>query len=347
MSPALVVRAIDVGYGHVKFTDGYSDDGTLCVDSFPSQSPVSSGAQLKSVSMQQRDTFLVPVGKHAFEVGKGVAGALRAHQETAVLDSKFALSDAYAARLLGALNYMAPALPTNAIDFLKLGLPMTTYVDLSEKLAKRFTGELIINLRGDVVTVRDCEVFPQPFGGYASFLAAKQFSTPPRVLVIDPGYNTMDWFVCRGMEASELLCSATTLGMSAVMKDAAARIIKTIDTDAHVSAVVRLIDRTLMTDIPLSVCGIPVDLNEFLSASSAIIDEAVQAVKNSIGSGEDIDAIVLTGGGALFYSDAIRKHFTQPVTILTDSTYANVRGFQALGEAQAESAWRATTKGRC
>lgn len=346
MSNTLVVRSVDVGYGHVKFVDGYREDGTLCVDSFPSQSPVSSGAQLKSVSMQKRDTFLVPVGKHVFEVGKGVAGALRAQHETAILDAKFALSDAYSARLMGALNYMAPDLQDNAIDFLKLGLPMTTYLDLHEKLSHRFTGDLVINMRGDVLTVRHCEVFPQPFGGYASFLAANQFSTPPRVLVIDPGYNTVDCFVCRGMEANELQCSATTLGMSTVMKDAAARIIKAIDTDAHVSAVVRLIDRTLMTDVPLEVCGIPVDLNEFLSAGSAIIDEAAQAVKNSVGSGEDINAIVLTGGGAQLYADAVKRHFTQPVTILNEPAFANVRGFQALGEAQAESAQRAMSKGR-
>lgn len=346
MSNALVVRSVDVGYGHVKFTDAYGEDGTLCVDSFPSQSPVSSGAQLKSVSMQQRDTFLVPVGKHVFEVGKGVAGALRSQHETAILDAKFALSDAYSARLMGALNYMARELQDNVIDFLKLGLPMTTYADLHEQLAQRFTGDQVINLRGDVITIRNCEVFPQPFGSYCTFLADNQFSTPPRVLVIDPGYNTVDWFVCRGMEANELQCSATTLGMSAVMKDAAARIIKTIDTDAHVSAVVRLIDRTLITGIPLEICGIPVDLNEFLSASSAIVDEAAQAVKNSVGSGEDINAIVFTGGGAHFYSDAIRRHFTQPVTILNDPAFANVRGFQALGEAQAESAQRAMSKGR-
>ena len=345
MEREVIVRAIDVGYGHVKFTDGYSQDGTLRVESFPSQSPVTKGDPLTVNVMKRRDTFLVQVGKKVFEVGKDVTDSLHGNQESAILDAKFALSDAYAARLLGAMNYMAPNLPNKVIDFLILGLPLTTYTDRHKEVATRFTGEHIINGRGDKITVHHCEVYPQPLGSYAAFIEANEFDTPPRALVVDPGYNTVDWFVCNGMVASEFRSAATQRGMSAVMKDVAAAIIKKLELDAGVSEVVRLIDSALTNGTPLKISGEPVNLDEYMSAGDSVIDEAAQAVKNSIAAGADIDAIVVAGGGASFYAKAIAKHFRHRVEILPDPAFANVRGFQALGEMQANSARRATGAG--
>jgi plasmid segregation protein ParM len=345
MNNEVVVRAIDVGYGHVKFSDGYNPDGALRVESFPSQSPVAKGDALTVNVMKRRDTFFVPVGKRTFEVGKDVADALHGNQESAVMDTKFALSDAYTARLLGAINYMAPNLPDNTIDFLILGLPLTTYMDRHKEVAKRFTGKHVINARGDTVVVHHCEVYPQPLGSYAAFIEAHDFETPPRALVIDPGYNTVDWFVCKGMVASEIRSAAIQRGMSAVIKNVAEAIIKKLELDAGVSEIVRLVDTSLTNGTPLAICGEAIDLKEFMSAGDSVIEEAAQAVKNSIAAGADIDAIVIAGGGASLYAAALAKHFRHRVELLPDPSFANVRGFQALGETQAESAHRAVGAG--
>lgn len=341
MEQEVIVRAIDVGYGHVKFTDGYSAEGSLCVDSFPSQSPISKGDGLNARVLKRRDTFIVPVGKRFYEVGKEVADALHGHQESAVLDTKFAISDAYHARLLGALNYMASNLPGRTLDCLVLGLPLTTFKTLHAEVAQRYSGEQVLNAKGDTLTIRHCEVFPQPLGSYAAFLGTKEFSGVPRALVIDPGYNTVDWFVCKGMVVSDQRSEATHRGMSAVMKDIAERIIKGIGTDAGVAEVIRLLDAALINETPLKVAGREVDLSDFMSAGDSVIEEAAQAVKNSVASGADIDEIVMTGGGARLYAPAIQKFFSHPITILSDSSFANVRGFQALGENVAKSHRRA------
>lgn len=44
----LTVRAVYVGNGHAKFTNGFDDDGELKAESFPSQSGIVQGAEFKS-----------------------------------------------------------------------------------------------------------------------------------------------------------------------------------------------------------------------------------------------------------------------------------------------------------
>lgn len=342
-----IVRAIDVGYGHTKFTDGRNADGTIIADSFPSQSPLAPEEELSVGVMQRRETFRVPIDDRIYEVGKGVSQALHSSHESAILDHDYALSAPYAARLYGALNYMRPNLPGHCIDFLILGLPLNTYrTQRRFDVAKRFTGELTINTKGDKVLVRRCEVFPQPLGSYLMFLnanaqAIKALKTPPEVLVLDPGYNTFDWFVCQGMSANES-SNAVTRGMSAVIKLIAERIIRGQKSDASVTEVIRLIDRSLSTGEELTLYGHPVELDKYIDAGRPVTEEAAQAVKNAIGAGASIKAIVLTGGGARFYLDAVKDKFPRHrVEILEEPALANVRGFHSAGDDLAKSAQRA------
>ena len=74
----LIVRAADVGYGHVKFT--YGRDLTIppgkkprpiLTDSFPSQSPTTDGGEMAvSGVMNKSDTFLIPIENRIYEVGR-------------------------------------------------------------------------------------------------------------------------------------------------------------------------------------------------------------------------------------------------------------------------------------
>ena len=157
MSHQFSVRAVDCGYGHIKFADGRDEAGAIRCDSFPSQSPTARGGSLDGGVIQRRDTFLVEINGRRFEVGKGVALAGQTHRETEVLDHDFSLSDAYTARLYGALSYMYPDLKSHTLDFLVLGLPLNTYPRHHAELSRRFVGEHKINAQGDALTVRRCQ----------------------------------------------------------------------------------------------------------------------------------------------------------------------------------------------
>jgi len=348
--PRSTVRAIDVGYGHVKFTDGRdAQSNAIRTDSFASQSTAVPEFVIDSEVMQRRDTFVVPVNARRYEVGKGLGLALGVNQETAILDDDFPLSDAYAARLYGALNYMARTLPGRVIDHLVLGLPLTTYFRHQAAVAKRFSGEHTINVRGDRINVNQCHVYPQPLGGYAEYLAGAPVPADkeaPMALVIDPGYYTVDWFVCRGMIASEIRSGAVHCGVSAILRAVAGQIVDEACVGAGVTETIRRIDHSLIQKNAFTMCGRVVALDKFMAAGDIVIDEAAQAVKNSIGSGADIDVLVLTGGGASLYQPAIARKFPHhEVVVLPDPAHANVRGFHLLGERISLSAGRAIRQG--
>lgn len=335
----LIVRAIDVGYGHVKFTDGRdSHDKSIRTDSIPSQSPSAKPRLPKGPGvLTQRDTFTIPVGERLFEVGRDIRLALHGTQETEVLDENFSLSAGYAARLFGAVNYMQ--LPAGVIDILVLGLPLNTYPKHHAALSKRFTGLHTRNTRGDTIEIRHCHVYPQPLGSYTAFLADNPPASPsPLALSIDPGYNTVDFFVCQGMAANATRSDAVQRGMGAVLRAVADDIIKVHSMDATPVELVRAIDRSLATGEPFKIYGQEFDLSDHWRAGHEIVEEAAQAVKNSVGSGSDIEVILLTGGGASLYEDAIRDKFPRhQVLTLESPAMANARGFHLIGEMLAKS----------
>jgi len=336
------VRAVDVGYGHIKFSNGRQRD-TITTRALPSQSIAAHtpGVRIRGTLMQERDTVYVPVGKRFYEVGRDVHLAIGANQITEVLDNDFALSDHYSARLLGAINYMLP-LPDNRIDVLILGLPLNTFARHKDELAKRFTGEIVININGTTVDIGSCHVYPQPLGSYMAFLATRPSEKKPKVLCIDPGYNTFDWFVCQGMAAISSLSGAVKRGMGAVIKEIADEMTRAHGFGGDSHELVRLIDQALVTNKPLQVYGHTYNLAEYVMAGHSVIEQAAQAVQDSIGDGKTISAIVITGGGATMYEPVIRAKFPHhEVYILEHPSHANVRGFHILGEMIAESFQRA------
>ena len=157
-------------------------------------------------------------------------------------------------------------------------------------------------------------------------------------LSIDPGYNTVDWFVCQGMSANDSLSDAVQRGMGTVLRAIAEDMIKTHGFDATPAELVRRIDYSLMTGEPFQLFGHDFDLKTHMSAGNDVIQEAVQAIKNSVGSGSDIDVIILAGGGASLYAQAMKDKFPKhKVVTLDNPALANVRGFHMIGELLAKS----------
>lgn len=345
--PQPVARAIDVGYGEVKFTDGRdTTTGRIRVDSFPSASPIATSRAIDHGVMQKKDNYVVQVNDALYEVGRDIHLAMDAHHDSDVMDLDFALSDAYTARLYGALGYMLPAVPSHCIDQLVLGLPLNTYSRLHRKVSEKFRGTHQIGPNDERITIKHCTVYPQPLGSYAMFLAGHTArfpnSAPPMVLIVDVGYNTVDWFVCQGMKALEQRSDATQKGMSGVLRLAARKLIQDTEDQDSEASIARRIDQALKTGAPFTQYGQQVDLEKYLAAASQYINEAAQAVRNSVGAGGDLQAIVLSGGGAKLYTPYLQSKFPKhSVLMLEDPAFANVRGFHAIGEKLATSAQRA------
>lgn len=240
--------------------------------------------------------------------------------------------------MYGALNYAATSVHATHVDCLVLGQPMNTIEKMGPLLERKFQGQHLI-ANGRQITIDQCKVFPQPLGSYMSYLSASDHkSKMPCALVIDPGYGTVDWFVCEGMKAVLHKSDAVPLGVSAILSKVAKTIIKDKYAEMPEHVLVRAIDESLVSEQPLMLYGAQFDYAPFMGHGLQVAHDAAQAIRNAIGIGHEIDVIVITGGGGPLYEEAIKKAFPRhPVVLLEQPAYANVRGFHILGEQIARS----------
>lgn len=353
-----VVRAVDVGFGHVKFTEGRKGRGKIELSHFPSQSTVVMKRDIgvDSEALHKLDVFVIPIQTNNrvdnYVVGRDIDFLLTDDSETTILDQDYCLSPAYTARLFCALSYMYRSLPTGdrthrSIDMLALGLPVHTYKQYKDALIKKFTGTFVINDQGHTVSIQHCTVYPQPLGSYATFVGERGFPEPPQVLVIDPGFNTLDWFTCKGMKVQKEFIGAVELGVSQVIREIATKLPYDIRKGASISAVSRILDESFSgggTQFKLR--GKAYDMEPYMAPAKVIIDQAVGAVKAAMKDAVRVDHIVVTGGGASLFLPTIQARFPDhDVVMLDNPAFSNVRGFHVLAENLATSMSRAVPGG--
>lgn len=349
-----VVRAVDVGYGNVKFSlqHPHASQQVMC-GIFPSRSPAATSSEqtLAAGAMQARDTVSIKIRKNTYEVGYGVTHAEGAFDETAVLDKGFCLSDAYMARLLGAVYYQMGGPRDNRADvgpkffegstisLLVLGLPVSTYrePDLRDKLRAAVVGTH--ELPDDrTVNIRNVQVIPQPMGAFYEYAFQNNMfdrMSTQHNLVIDPGFFTFDWLMTDGLTPLDGRSNAVYRGMSAVMKAIAESIKRQESLGTDISTLTRLLDNHFRTGRPFFVGQKQIDVGPHIAAGHPVIYEAVSALGNLVGDGSDIQNIIVGGGAAHMYLDAIREKFPAHKVVVTGApVFSNVRGFQLFGEQQ-------------
>lgn len=341
-----VVRAVDVGYGNVKFTLDHPDAfSKITCEIFPSRSPIAGGKSLSAGVVQGRDTVIVQVGSTEYEVGRGVAKAQGTFDVTAVLDKDYCLSDPYLARLRGALYYMMGAdkksgqkyLSSNRIAMLVAGLPVSTFKnrELPNKLKQRLLGTHELP-DGRSVVVDDVLVMPQPLGAFYEYAFEHGMFEQMRAqtnLIIDPGFFTYDWLLSDGLHIIDKRSDSVNRGMSDVITAVVEAAKKKNGWGAETAMLVRLLDEHLRDGKPFAVYGENIDVKEFLPAGKVVINEAVSAMVNNVGDGADIQNIILAGGGAELYRSAIQEKFPRhKILVMDNPVYSNVRGFQLAGE---------------
>ena len=93
------------------------------------------------------------------------------------------------------------------------------------------------------------------------------------------------------------------------------------------------VDRALRSGQILRLNQIDHDLKKFDTAIHKIADQALDFVLARLDGPQDLEHIILVGGGAYLYTKAVRRRFPKHrITEVADPMYANVKGFQLLGE---------------
>ena len=165
-----IVRALDVGYGNVKFVRRHDsmEESVVC-DMFPSRAPAATDGTIGEGTLKRRETVIVKVNDAYYEVGHDVSLAQGANDISSILDEKFVRGDGYMARALGALHYMFVHLEQDYIDMLVVGLPVKTIKENKQFLIDKLVGKHTIP-GGRKVEVKDVRVFEQSLGAFYNFM---------------------------------------------------------------------------------------------------------------------------------------------------------------------------------
>lgn len=336
-------RAVDVGYFNVKFTLGQtatSEGSPVATGIFPALAPtLKTGSARMLADAPASDGCLVEIGKVAYFVGAGAAHHSKGI-EPCPITVEYALSDKYLALLRGALFYMAcdaGSAREVVIDYLVLGLPLTTYHLHHRQLGQRALGMHVMRRSTEAdahrVIVRQARVIVQPAGALIS-LGARSGRMPDGLsLVIDVGGGTLDWYLTTGSHPNLERSGAYPKAMLECAFAVADRV-NTRWRDQF--AIVQRIDSALrQRAASFHVQGKQYCLADFEDVVDTVLEEALNQMLSTVGATDDIDHVLLTGGGAPLFADHLRRRLPQFVPILRldpDPVYSNVRGFQVAGE---------------
>jgi plasmid segregation protein ParM len=181
--------------------------------------------------------------------------------------------------------------------------------------------------------VAKVRVVAQPLGALVTYASSnKQRTVKPRErqLVITCGARTFDWIVAEGLSVWPRRSGSVNRGML----DAQIAIAELIENDLGIRfSDYERIDHALRGDRIIRVSGLEYDISPHVPAAQTIARDAVTALRWRVGSEADIGPIIIAGGGADFFSAALRSAFPHnPWRCLEDGMFANVRGFQLAGE---------------
>lgn len=323
-----VVRAIDIGYGQTKLVTDRGLYKEMATFSFPSRAPLAS--RIDGIS-HGRDTQLVKVNGVQYEVGKDVADAAK-DSDVNIRSIDYVKTDTYSALMKGALHYIGQ----EEIELLVLGLPVSVFDDgkTASLLKQLYTGVVMIS-DDRAVHIHDVWVVPQPLGGLFDF--AFQSSSFHDVkgkqnLIIDPGFYTLDWYGCNGIEKRTNTCGSIPGGVSAYLQELADNFIRHHGINMLLSNLARF-DEAVRNGEPVKLFGKSWELTPFHDAAYTVIQSFVSSMAAQIGHGANIDNIILVGGGAKLFKRALEAAFPRHIiNTLPDPQFSNVRGFQFAGE---------------
>jgi plasmid segregation protein ParM len=219
------------------------------------------------------------------------------------------------------------------IDMLVTGLPVSQYLDETRKkaVAEQMQGAHQVTIKR-TVTVEKVKVIPQPVGGLLDYISQEDADIEDaRVLVVDPGFFSVDWVVIANKDLHRH-SSGTSLNASSVVLEETARLMA---KDHGAAVPTEALENAMRAGKgSILVLGQRVELAPYLKqASQTVGDVVAQALLKSLRTeGGGFDLVVLVGGGAGFFRQAIQAAFPRlRVVSPKDPVYANARGFWLLG----------------
>lgn len=330
------VLALDIGYSNLKLAFGDASDECPTVLARPSQAvPLAEmGPGYAAGAGRGTGEFQVLVNGDSWvaclDPGR-VANAGRA------LHEDFSSRDSYRALFHASLV----ATGQDVIDLVVTGLPVHQFHDASrrEALKKQLEGTHHVAGRREV-SVKEVHVVPQPMGAYwdvYSQIEDPEIFDAGYVIVFDPGFFSADYAVFQQGEIMLESSNASLKSMSVFLEAVNAA----IAADHGEAPGTEKIEAALQkgkTDVILH--GRRLAIQPYIdkagsTATQAALEDLLRSVR--FRKGAAIDAVVLAGGGAAVFEEAVREVFPRSLIMKAEeSVTANARGFWLLGASYME-----------
>jgi plasmid segregation protein ParM len=337
-------RAVDVGYFNVKYTTGrvFKNGATeIGVGLMPSLAPrLSTNAGMHSPGTSAADGCIIEVNGVRYFVGRGAVFNSSALEPRPVLPD-YPVTAKYLALLRGALNYMAKAEDSPnelVIEHLVVGLPLNNFTQYKDVLKSRVIGEHIISLPESKsaerrVTVEDATVIVQPQGALVNFGTQHRTQQAGWLLVVDPGGGTLDWFLSNGRQPNWQRSGAYSKSMLACATAVCDRINPDLKNQFEI---VERIDEAIRTKAESFKIGPKTyPLKDYWQTVESILDESIRYMLGVVGATENLDRVLLTGGGATVFYDHMQRYYPKLAELVSmddDPVFSNVKGFQVISE---------------
>lgn len=329
----MLMVGVDVGFGFTKATDGES---SVLFKSIIGE-PQSRSMDENFFSGHAVSGLHLTLDDRSYFVGELAESESRVRQFT--LDHAQMIAQQFKILALASMASIAPSrVPFNVVT----GLPVGYYMEYKERLSEALSGEhnLTINEGGQsrqvTLNVNRVRTIPQPYGSLVDFLFREDGTllradmARQKIGIVDIGFKTTDFTVCKGLKHSERGSRTTDTGIAKAFQFISEAL---RDMSGVAVEIYRLYDAVREGSIKIR--GAEYDLANVKNEVFGRLATAVASDMERIWSDDwDLDLVILTGGGGEALYEYLKPLVKGEIALLKtreDPRMGNVSGYVKYG----------------
>lgn len=329
------ILGLDIGYGNVKMAYGYAGNKPaelqkkLTVKSFPATFQKITSENSSLAYRSKGNEKIVSFKDHNYVVFSSESSKLPTFADDRCMDAFYPQTDQYMVLFLGSLLEVGK----EEIDLLVIGLPVnqTTDAEKIEYVKSHLTGTFQSAPKAKKVTVKEVAVIPQPVGAFFNSVASNTGSFDQSTLFCDIGFFSTDWVLMVASVVRDEASGSTSYAVSSIIDDTAYQI-----GSQHGNAIstTRFEDAIRGNRNFIMSADEKIEFTEtFEKCSEEVVSRVIRIIKKAVRYDEEIfDHIIVVGGGAAYFEDAIKKAFPKKKVLReANSVTANATGFYWYG----------------
>ncbi|UCF30727.1 MAG: ParM/StbA family protein [bacterium] len=330
----MLMAGVDVGFGFTKASSG--ETSVLFKSIVGEAQPRNLGDRF--FDGMGLEGVHITLNDRSYFVGELAESESRVRQFT--LDQAQMVAHQFKVLSLAALSRVAASrVPVNVVT----GLPVGYYVEFKDRLAESLKGEHSLVLHEDgqanevALSVNRVKVIPQPYGSLVDHLfrddgtLMRQDVARQKIGIVDIGFKTTDFTVCRGLQHSERGSRTTDTGMAKAFQFIAEALHEMSGINVEIY---RLFGAVQQGSIKIR--GAEYDISKvkdevFSRLAAAVVNEMERVWVDDW----DLDLVLLAGGGGEALYEYLKPMVRGQLDLLQtreDPRMANVYGYLKYGK---------------